>query len=360
MNFGAKFSKTDIRDYKIRLTASAENLPESYECPDMPEAKDQGSVCSCVAHALAVIVEWHSRRQGDSKEPMSTAFIYGNRMNSISKDKGMYTREAVDAVKKCGTCEKKDLPRNLEVPAAIEYFEDNYYNLCDKAYQNRWTSYAGLGSDESTKASLIKYGPVVMAMNWYSDIWLDKANVMHTTQERKNISGAHCMVIYGYNKIGWLVQNSWGSGWGNNGRCVIPYDIVIREKYQIIDEYSESERRKRIKELEDSNDELRKQVTELNDQIHKLNETLDNLEDNKELTDEQLKKIEELTALLKESNKKVLDLMETIENQQKEIDTLKTELLEIKKPFRTPIGRFIAKLINVFINVIEYLFLRKR
>ena len=113
-------------------------------------------------------------------------------------------------------------------------------------------------------------------------------------------------------------------------------------------------------ELEDSNDELRKQVTELNDQIHKLNETLDNLEDNKELTDEQLKKIEELTALLKESNKKVLDLMETIENQQKEIDTLKTELLEIKKPFRTPIGRFIAKLINVFINVIEYVFLRKR
>ena len=210
MKFGAKFSKPDVRDYKVKMVASATVLPESYECPDMPDALDQGNVSSCVAHALALIVEWHSRRQGDSASRMSTAFIYGNRMNSVYSGEGMVTRDAIDAVTKCGTCEKNDLPRNIEVPEAIEYFKENYFKLCDKAYPNRFTAYAGLGSDDSVKATLIKYGPVVMAMNWYKDIWLDKFNVMHTTQERKNISGAHCMVIYGYNKDGWLVQNSWG------------------------------------------------------------------------------------------------------------------------------------------------------
>lgn len=75
MQLGAIFSKSDIRDYKMKLIAEKVILPKEYECPNMPAAKDQRDVGSCVAHALAVIVEWHSRRQGDSPENMSTAFI---------------------------------------------------------------------------------------------------------------------------------------------------------------------------------------------------------------------------------------------------------------------------------------------
>lgn len=359
MKFGAKFSKPDVRDYKVKMVASATVLPESYECPDMPDALDQGNVSSCVAHALALIVEWHSRRQGDSASRMSTAFIYGNRMNSVYSGEGMVTRDAIDAVTKCGTCEKNDLPRNIEVPEAIEYFKENYFKLCDKAYPNRFTAYAGLGSDDSVKAALIKYGPVVMAMNWYNDIWLDKFNVMHTTQERKNISGAHCMVIYGYNKDGWLVQNSWGKNWGNDGRCIIPYDIVIREKFQVIDEYSENERKKRIAELENSNNELRKQISALNERIRTLNESLDGFDYYKKLTDDQKKQIAELTECLKEANEKTAELMETIERQQKELETLKNELIEIKKPFSSPVGRFFAKIINAILSVLNYIFNKK-
>ena len=120
MQFGAIFSKPDVRDYKMKLVMGGVDLPEEYECPDMPEVKNQGSICSCVAHALATIVEWHSRRQGDSPEEMSTAFIYGNRLNSVWTGEGMVTRDAVDVVKKCGTCEKRYLPKNIETPEAIK------------------------------------------------------------------------------------------------------------------------------------------------------------------------------------------------------------------------------------------------
>lgn len=358
MKLGAKFSKKDVRDYKLKFTASNVSLPESYECPDMPEAINQEDVCSCVAHALAIVVEWHSKRQGDSNERFSTAYIYGNRMNTYFTGAGMVTRDAVGAVKKWGTCEKKYLPKNLEVPEAIEYFKDNFDTVFENAYPFRFTSYAALGSDENTKISIMKYGPVIMAMNWYNDIYLDKNNVLHTTQERSNITGGHCMVIYGWNETGWLVQNSWGKGWGKNGRCVIPYDIVIREKYQVIDEYSENEQKQRIVNLETSNDELRKQVVELSEQIKTLNATLDEFSKYKELSDEQIEEINKLLKQISVADEKISNLMKTIEEQQKEIEILKQKL-EIVKPFDSKIGKFFAKLINAIINLVEWIFNKK-
>ena len=359
MNFGAIFSKKDVRDYKIKVAgASNVELPESYECKNMPEALNQGGVSSCVAHALAIVVQWHSTRQGDSNEQFSTAYIYGNRMNSTYEGEGMYTRDAVDAVKKWGTCEKKYLPKNIEVPDAIKYFEDNFDKAFENAYPFRFTSYVGLGSDENTKISLIKYGPVIMAMNWYSDLWIDKYNVIHTTQERKNICGAHCMVIYGWNKDGWLVQNSWGKSWGNNGRCIIPYDIKIREKYQIIDEYSEKEQKARIAELEKSNNDLRQQICKLSEQIKILNETLDKFSQYKELSEEQIIEISNLMNQISAADEKIAELMKTIEEQQKEINALK-EKLEIVRPFDSKIGKFFAKIINSIITIFEW-FLRKK
>ena len=39
------------------------------------------------------------------------------------------------------------------------------------------------------------------------------------------------MVIIGWNEIGWVVQNSWGTLWGNKGRFILPYDVTIRETW---------------------------------------------------------------------------------------------------------------------------------
>lgn len=355
---GARFSKPDVRDYKMRLVCGDINLPEKYECPNMPEVKNQGNVCSCVAHALAVIVEWHSRRQGDSSEEMSTAFIYGNRLNSLDKDQGMFTRDAIDAVTKCGTCEKRYMPKNLEVPAAIKYFEENYFDLCDKAYKYRFTEYARVDKTDEVKTALIKYGPMAIAMNWYSDItWSGQEMIMQTTQKRKNLTGGHCMVLYGYNNIGWLVQNSWGSDWGtNNGRCIIPYNVSIREAYQIVDDYSEAQQKKRISELEKINSEYSDKIDKLNDEIAKLNVSLNKFLEYKELTEEQRKQIEELTKKLEECNSTISELRQKIDEHNSEIEILKNKLLEIKKPFKSSIGALFAKIINAIITAVNYLF----
>ena len=78
----------------------------------------------------------------------------------------------------------------------------------------------------------MKYGPVVMAMDWYNDIRV-KDGILTTNYQ--GAAGGHCMVIYGWNEKGWKVQNSWGRFWGDNGCCIIPYDIKIREKWMVTD-----------------------------------------------------------------------------------------------------------------------------
>ena len=78
----------------------------------------------------------------------------------------------------------------------------------------------------------MKHGPVIFAIPWYDD--MEVINGM-LTSEQKGDAGGHCMVIYGWNQYGWLIQNSWSSKWGDKGRAILPYDMKIREAYGIVD-----------------------------------------------------------------------------------------------------------------------------
>ena len=49
------------------------------------------------------------------------------------------------------------------------------------------------------------------------------------------------MVIYGWNEIGWKVQNSWGDSWANNGTIIIPYDVPLHEVWGIRDAEASSD-----------------------------------------------------------------------------------------------------------------------
>lgn len=228
---GALFSPVDVRDYRLACVSNAAELPEEFELK-MPKVKNQGNKNSCVAHSIATTIEYFNITQSNDSTKMSTNYIYGNRTDMNYEGAGMYTRKAVANTCKYGDVYESDFPGNTEVPEVIQKFEDNKYHLYNKGVPYRFSSYYSVKTVNEIKTALMQNGPVVFAMPWYDDIKV-KNGVITTTQSGD--AGGHCMVIYGWNKDGWLIQNSWGSMWGDKGRAVLPYNIKIREAYGIVD-----------------------------------------------------------------------------------------------------------------------------
>lgn len=231
-SLGGLFSKPDLRDY-VGSAPFAE-FPQSFTIENMPPVKNQGAVGSCVAHACATATEYFNEKETGTFTKMSTGYIYGNRLLSLHKGTGMYTRDAIKTLAKYGNVPYDVFPHNVEMPYAAELFEKSADELEPIGTNYVIKQYYRLNDEGSMKTHLLTGNPIIFAMKWYDDIKV-KNGVMITNQITSKNTGGHCMVIYGWNETGWLVQNSWSARWGKKGRCVIPYNVVIREAWGITD-----------------------------------------------------------------------------------------------------------------------------
>lgn len=234
---GAFFSKPDVRDYTA--TTKTTEFPTEFEL-ELPKVKNQLNIGSCVAHALSIVVEYFNQREQGTFEEMSTGYIYGNRRLSLHKGSGMYTRDAIHTLSKYGDVPNAYFPVNVEVPYAIDKFEAEVDKIEPYGYQFKFCEYFKLKDDNAIKQSIIENGPAVFSMYWFDDIKI-KDGVMQTNEVKSSKTGGHCMVIYGWNKVGWKVRNSWGSFWGNSGNVIIPYGTSFKEVWGIKDADIDSE-----------------------------------------------------------------------------------------------------------------------
>lgn len=227
--FGAFDSPFDARDYKL-VASGTEEFPKTFKLPTVT-VKNQGNTNSCVAHATSSVVEYHHKRQHDEKVVFSTEFIYGFRDFGYYVGEGMYLRNALNTLRKYGDVPLADLKGNNEYEAAMENVNNQSYELLEKAYPHRISSYFRVNDEDSIKSALMNHGYVVAGMNWHKGAKL--VDGVYTPTDE--IAGGHAIVIYGWNEKGWLAQNSWGGNWGNKGRFIIPFDLKIREAWGITD-----------------------------------------------------------------------------------------------------------------------------
>ena len=234
---GAKEPKVDLRDYTYEPEiAMAAELPEQFELWT-PPVKNQGYVGSCVAHTAAEIEEYFNHIEGKSSYALSVGYIYGCRYDY--KGTGMYLRDALKTLSKKGISTHEEFPYNKEVPDIIDLFteQDEIGWLTDETH--KITSYfriTGNGNNlkDNIKRCLMNNGPVMMSVPWYNDFKV--VNGIITSPSNFNCSnGGHCILLYGWNKDGWLIQNSWGENWGNGGRAIYPYDYPTKEFWGVTD-----------------------------------------------------------------------------------------------------------------------------
>lgn len=366
--FGVVKDKVDIRDYYAKLTSANVEFAPEFEL-EMCAVKNQEDVSSCVAHAIASTIEYFNKVQEGSYTKMSTAYIYGNRTNSTWKGLGMRVTDALDAAREFGTCPNSLLGGNVEIPEAIEIFEENCLRYLPRAYPNRITTYYHLSTDAEIKASLLQNGPVIFSTEWFNGYQATKDNDYVLTKPNNATSaGYHCMVIYGWNEKGWKIQNSWGKGWGNQGKAILPYGTRMDTCFGVIDTYSEHQRELRVTQLEEKIDSLNKVIeekvcreneltAEIADYENRIKSLLEKLntdgEDSESIKEENARlqeKLEELKKELETAKSDINNYTAKISEQENMIDTLNKELIEIKKPNQNTCKLFV-KIANWFLNL---------
>lgn len=358
--FGAIESKIDVRDYQVACAAAPNvELPEVFEL-NMRAVKNQHSVSSCVAHALAAVVEYFNFMQEKTDTTMSTEFIYGNRINHTYTDKGMFIRDALENLRKYGTCPNSSMPGNIEVPEAIRRFNQNALGVIPVAYPNRITNYCSLYKKNDMKLWLMTKGPIVFSVKWYENYWLTVNNELHF-DENSEPSGYHCMVIYGWNKEGWLFQNSWGNTWGDGGRAMYPYDATIREAWGVEDTCYSTYKDDLVMQLKDQINELNTALAAAslkvdNDQaqINELQARIQQLLETNAITEEERAELEldqaRLVDALAQSKAEVEDYAKKLQDAQIQINLLNDTIIEIKKPYQNW-PKWLVGVINFILNL---------
>lgn len=216
--------------------ASNVNFPSEFELKTV-RIKNQMMTGSCVAHSLSSIIEYYNVVQREDPTEMSVGYIYGNRTNSEYKGSGMIMRDALDIVLKYGDVPKEDFPYNEETPMAIRLYLQSANDLYDVGRPNRISEYCRVNTVATAKLSLMSGVPLLMAMEWFEDMEVDKDGVL--TTDYIGYAGGHCMFIYGWNERGWKVQNSWGEDWGVNGTFILPYELGMEECWAVMDDIIE-------------------------------------------------------------------------------------------------------------------------
>lgn len=172
--------------------------------------KDQGTRPTCTAVAASSLME--SLTSGDE----SAEWIWYHRA-SHGFD-GMSARDSLQILKKIGSIAESIFPYNSEQePIGSDYM-----------VTKKISCFAKVISLEGLKTALVDHIVITVLplYNYDLEFWVRRK------KQEKPIC-FHSVLIVGYTKHGFIIQNSWGSDWGIDGQWVMPFGHfdIIREAW---------------------------------------------------------------------------------------------------------------------------------
>ena len=176
---------------------------------DLTPIRDQGRSPMCVAYTLAAIKEYHERQELRINTNFSTKFIYDMR---VTRTDGMRSSEALSILQDFGCCFEVDYPLNKDNDRA-----SMPANVINKAANYKISSRYYIRTIEGAKQALVDHGPLMFVLRCYNG----DANFWKGSGDREY----HAVAIVGYDdsKGHFILRNSWGDDWADNGYGYFPY-----------------------------------------------------------------------------------------------------------------------------------------
>ncbi len=221
----ARKDTPDIRD-RMYEPALVSLKPAMDKRGSVPEILDQGTDGACTGFGLAAVINLLNAEKGNMGFEASARMLYEMaRMHDEwpGEDyKGSSCRGAIRGWKNMGVCSEERWPYDPDKPGEITI------DRATDARSNALGAYYRLRAElNDYHAALNEVGTIYVSADVHSGWFNPKENEdsdLATIQPNSIISGGHAFAIVGYNKNGFIVQNSWGKGWGSNGFALWLYE----------------------------------------------------------------------------------------------------------------------------------------
>ncbi len=202
----------------------------------MTPVEDQTELSSCVANAMAGAYEYLAKRAKGNAEDVSRLFIYYNarQYDDIQADEGCIITSAIQVLQEQGTCREAtwgyDPDRVNHQPPDHAYEEASTF-LIEDANEVPVDLYA-------MKHCLAEGYPFVFGLSLFKSF--DRAtksgrvsSPLASGEAGRESHGSHAMLCVGYSDEtqAFIVRNSWGESWGDQGYCYIPYNYLANAEY---------------------------------------------------------------------------------------------------------------------------------
>lgn len=209
---------------------STKALPHNADLKSyFPPIKNQGSQGACASFSLTSVFEYFLSNEARKYEDMSEAFVYYNARainGKTNTDNGATLHDVIRGMADKGVC----------IEELCKYDPSKFAEKPSKeAYEDGETRKVSSAKTVPVNVDIIKSAinegyPVVGCFKIFKSLQNNTSGYvpMPSEEERNDDDGYHAMVICGYNDkhAHFIVRNSWGTGFGDNGYCYLPYSYV--------------------------------------------------------------------------------------------------------------------------------------
>lgn len=259
MNFKAKYKvggclpqPKDKRDWKFRKyikpLLKAIYLPDNYES-NVPNdfVFDQENSDQCCACAYSVVRMIQEYDQSGLNEPFSPSFTYANRRIGEYEGDGMMLRDCCKQGK-YGSILWSEFPYFYSYKEARKIFNKNKDKFLEHAYPFRINSFYTAHSDLEIMQAIYLTKAVLIGIKVTEPFYHpNELGYIDYSDDNETSEEGHALLIKGWKTVDgiryWIIQNSWGSEWGNNGTGYIRFDdlrkYLMDDVYVLVDETNE-------------------------------------------------------------------------------------------------------------------------
>lgn len=229
---GCLFEDTPVAAPELSVTR-ASPFPDRVDLRALcSPVEDQGDIGSCAANAVIGAMEYHQRRTQQDLTDLSRLFVYYNARklaDNEPNDSGTFIHHAMAAVMAYGVCPEQMWPYQKAMWATRPT-----QSCYEAALEHEAVSYARTPLGPACKAALVMGLPVVFGACLPAPMLQVEAAL--TGRVRTPVGGwpapggGHAMLVVGYDDAdgSWLIRNSWGPAWGENGYARVSYDVMAR------------------------------------------------------------------------------------------------------------------------------------